>query len=271
MPQKFKKIFKFNNVVAHIIMRKGNVYEVRCMIDGVRYSGSSKNLATAKAKFIDSLIHGGKRRRKPAKPKVMFNDYFLRWLETVKKPYIKESTYAEYTYYYRANITPTFEGKEIEEIDSFFLQQYINSFTSQRHFRTAVKIYNLLMPCFKYAVPDGVIPRNPMDKIVLPKYDKRVGMPLTRVEERHLLDELHLRAGARIPSVYGLTRRRIGVCGHGRGLGARCIVEGQKGLKRQNTAYSRIAQPEALFTAHSDRRDCKAELGCHCSSCERLF
>ena len=83
MPQKFKKIFKFNNVVAHIIMRKGNVYEVRCMIDGVRYSGSSKNLATAKAKFIDSLIHGGKRRRKPAKPKVMFNDYFLRWFETV--------------------------------------------------------------------------------------------------------------------------------------------------------------------------------------------
>ena len=190
MPQKFKKIFKFNNLVAHIIMRKGNVYEVRCMIDGVRYSGSSKNLATAKAKFIDSLIHGGKRRRKPAKPKVMFNDYFLRWLETVKKPYIKESTYAEYTYYYRANITPTFEGKEIEEIDSFFLQQYINSFTSQRHFRTAVKIYNLLMPCFKYAVADGVIPRNPMDKIVLPKYDKRVGMPLTRVEERYLLDEL---------------------------------------------------------------------------------
>lgn len=35
-----------------------------------------------------------------------------------------------------------------------------------------------------------MIPRNPMDKIVLPKYDKRVGMPLTRVEERHLLDEL---------------------------------------------------------------------------------
>lgn len=46
------------------------------------------------------------------------------------------------------------------------------------------------MPCFKYAVADGVIPRNPMDKIVLPKYDKRVGMPLTREEERHLLDEL---------------------------------------------------------------------------------
>ena len=108
----------------------------------------------------------------------------------VALPTLQFLTYAEYTYYYRANITPTFEGKEIEEIDSVFLQQYINSFTSQRHFRTAVKIYNLLMPCFKYAVADGVIPRNPMDKIVLPKYDKRVGMPLTRVEERHLLDEL---------------------------------------------------------------------------------
>ena len=105
----------------------------------------------------------------------------------VALPTLQFLTYAEYTYYYRANITPTFEGKEIEEIDSFFLQQYINSFTSQRHFRTAVKIYNLLMPCFKYAVANGVIPRNPMDKIVLQKYYKIGGMTLTLVEDRHLL------------------------------------------------------------------------------------
>lgn len=190
MPQKFKNIFKYNKVIAHIIMRKGNVYEVRCMIDGVRYSGSSKDLETAKQKFIDSLNNCGKRRRKSENQKVMFNDYFLRWLETVKMPYIKERTYSEYVYNFRANISPVFANMEIADVDSFFLQQYINGFTSQGHFRTAEKIYNLLMPCFKYAVADGVIPRNPMDKIVLPKYDKRVGMPLTREEERHLLDEL---------------------------------------------------------------------------------
>lgn len=61
MPQKFKKSFKFNHIIAHVILRKGNVYEVRCMIDGVRYSGSSKNLETAKAKFIDSLLNGAKK------------------------------------------------------------------------------------------------------------------------------------------------------------------------------------------------------------------
>ena len=190
MPQTFKNIFKYNKVIAHIIMRKGNVYEVRCMIDGVRYSGSSKDLETAKQKFIDSLNNCGKRRRKSENQKVMFNDYFLRWLETVKMPYIKERTYSEYVYNFRANISPVFANMEIADVDSFFLQQYINGFTSQGHFRTAEKIYNLLMPCFKYAVADGVIPRNPMDKIVLPKYDKRVGTPLTRMEERHLLDEL---------------------------------------------------------------------------------
>lgn len=105
MPQKFKNIFKYNKVIAHIIMRKGNVYEVRCMIDGVRYSGSSKDLETAKQKFIDSLNNCGKRRRKSENQKVMFNDYFLRWLETVKMPYIKERTYSEYVYNFRANIS----------------------------------------------------------------------------------------------------------------------------------------------------------------------
>ena len=190
MPQKFKKLFKFNHIISHVILRKGNVYEVRCMIDGVRYSGSSKNLETAKAKFIDSLLNGAKKKRKNEKPKVLFNDYFLRWMQTVKKPYIKDNTYESYMQVFRANICRAFENKGIEEADSFFLQEYINGFTSEGHFRTAVKVYNLLTPCFKYAVADGVLARNPMDKIVLPKYDQKKGSPLTRAKEKHLLDEL---------------------------------------------------------------------------------
>ena len=124
------------------------------------------------------------------KPKVLFNDYFLRWMQTVKKPYIKDNTYESYMQVFRANISRAFENKGIEETDSFFLQEYINGFTSEGHFRTAVKVYNLLMPCFKYAVADGVLTRNPMDKIVLPKYDQKKGSPLSRAEEKHLLDEL---------------------------------------------------------------------------------
>ena len=68
------------------------------------------------------------------------------------------------------------------------------------------------MPCFKYAVADGVIPRNRMDKIVLPKYDKRVGKPLTREEERHLLDELQRTGSIYAQAFSGMikTRRKRG-------------------------------------------------------------
>lgn len=58
---------------------------------------------------------------------------------------------------------------------------------------------------------------------------------------------------------------------HGRELGARRIVEGQKGLKRQNTAYSRIAQPQTVSAVYSDGTDRCTEQRFHQPPYERLF
>ena len=66
-----------------------------------------------------------------------------------------------------------FKELVLTEIDSFFLQNFINGFTESEHFRTAKKIYNLLSPCFDYAVADGVLDRNPMAKVVIPIAPKR--------------------------------------------------------------------------------------------------
>lgn len=84
MPKKFKKLFTYNKAIAHVRLTQRNVYEVRCMIDGVCYFGSYKDLEVAKAKFIESLKSGPGKTPKH-KAKLLFNDYFIRWLETVKK------------------------------------------------------------------------------------------------------------------------------------------------------------------------------------------
>lgn len=170
-------------------MTQRNVYEVRCMIDGVCYFGSSKDLEVAKAKFIESLKTGPDKTPKN-KMKLLFSDYFMRWLETVKKPYIKESTYDGYMQVYKSNIDSPFKQLAITEINSFFLQNFINGFTESERFRTAKKIYNLLSPCFDYAVADGILDRNPMAKIVIPKYEIKQGSPITREEEKILVNTL---------------------------------------------------------------------------------
>ncbi len=189
MPQRFKKLFIFNKAIAHVRLTKRNVYEVRCMIDGVCYYGSSKDLDKAKEKFIESLRNGPKK-SKQDKRKILFNDYFIRWIETVKKPYIKETTYDGYMQVFKSNIESTFKDLAITEIDSFFLQNLINGFTQSERFRTAKKVYNLLSPCFDYAVADGILDRNPMAKVVIPKYEIKQGSPITHEEEKILVKAL---------------------------------------------------------------------------------
>ncbi len=189
MPQRFKKLFIFNKAIAHVRLTKRNVYEVRCMIDGVCYYGSSKDLEVAKAKFIESM-RNGPTKTKQDKRKILFNDYFIRWIETVKKPYIKETTYDGYMQVFKSNIESAFKDLTIIEIDSFFLQNLINGFTQSERYRTAKKVYNLLSPCFDYAVADGILDRNPMAKVVIPKYEIKQGSPITHEEEKILVKAL---------------------------------------------------------------------------------
>lgn len=197
MPPKFKKLFKYNNVIAHVRLTERKVYEVRCSIDGVPYLGCSKDLDTAKAKFILDLkkdksdfIKRKNEKKQTSSKEIMFNDYFIRWLTTVKKPYIKETTFKSYMDQYKAGIQKFFEGKPIKSLDAFTLQEYINTFTNSEKFRTAKKVYNLVSPCLEYAVADGIIGRNPMAKIVIPKYETKSGCPISQEEERRLVNAL---------------------------------------------------------------------------------
>lgn len=191
MPSHFKKLFIYNNVTAHVRRKSNGVFEIRCSINGVRYSGCSKDLEMAKTKFILNLKSGkqpSQRKQKPKKP--MFNDYFMQWLTTVKQPYVKESTYNSYLDLFNRDIKPFFKNKAINEIDSFTVQGYINGFTKAEKYRTAHKLYLLLSPCFEYAVEDELINRNPLAKVVIPKYEVRSGCPISMEEEQKLVEKL---------------------------------------------------------------------------------
>lgn len=209
MPKKFKKLFTYNKAIAHVRLTNRNVYEVRCMIDGVCYFGSSKDLDIAKAKFIESL-RNGPIKTKQERRKLHFNEYFMRWMETVKKPYIKASTYGSYMQVFKSNIEDVFKELVLTEIDSFFLQNFINGFTESEHFRTAKKIYNLLSPCFDYAVADGVLDRNPMAKVVIPKYEIKQGSPITHEEEKILVNALRKSVYAQALVFLTYTGLRVG-------------------------------------------------------------
>lgn len=192
MPQAFRKLFKVGRIRAHVRKRDDGRYEIRCQLNKTRLTASSTLLEIAKEKFIEKLnvIYNVKSAAALKNDDLMLENYMTNWLETVKKPYIKELTYKSYIQTATVHIYPVFGNKEINTITATELQKHINSFYNQEKFRTAKKVYQLLSALFDYALSDGVIERSPMKKVILGTYEQEHGSALTLDEEKTLIEAL---------------------------------------------------------------------------------
>ena len=175
MPKSLQSLFKEGKVKANVRKRENGTYEVRCQVNNVAISASSKSYDKAKSRFIDKLfdIHNteilnsynipcNNQTKQISKPSIIFNEYAAKWLEIVKKPYIKETTYSAYVTLFNTDLLPAFGKYPINQIKQIDLQVFINRYTEKELFRTAQKLYQLLNALFEYAVSDEIINRNPM-------------------------------------------------------------------------------------------------------------
>lgn len=190
MPKEYRKDFKTGKVKAHVRCRCNGTYEIRCQINKQKISASAKTLAEAKQKFIDRLKLATCAPQ-PCKPEnIKLVDYMQQWLDVVKKPYIKQTTFKSYVQTFRADVVPNFGNYCLYQIKAFDVQTVLNDYVAKNKLRTAKKIYQLLSALFDYAVADAVLERSPMAKVQLLAYEQEHGSALTRQEERCLVTAL---------------------------------------------------------------------------------
>lgn len=187
MPKKFRETFKKGKIIAHVRNNNG-VYEVRCQVNKITIYGTSKDLATAKAKFIQKLNSIDFNSFIPKN--VKFNVYFEKWLNTVKKPYIKENTFNTYLQTFNHDIKPYFINKDLASLKSLELQEYINKLSASGRNRVVKAVYQLIKAMFEFAVADEIIERSPFAKIKILPYEQEKATALTREEEKALIDNL---------------------------------------------------------------------------------
>lgn len=199
MPKSFQKIFHTDRRAAHIRLKPSGHYEIRIQINGTRICASARSLGDAKIKFLQKLklFEKGVLSPEQRQKKIALPAYMLKWLDTVKKPYVKPNTYKMYLQLFNAYILPAFDGKRLDELTQFDLQEFINGFTEKGRNRTAQKLALLLSAVFEYATDDGIIARSPMKRIFVPRHEEKHGEPLTRAEESAFIRDFH---GA--PDVY---------------------------------------------------------------------
>ena len=187
MPKNFRNEFKTGKIKAHIRKCKNKYYEIRVQLDKIRITASGTDLETAKKKFLEKLNQYESDRTAKKHNTIILGEYLAKWLDTVKKPYVKQDTYKFYSQTIKADILPRFGSRVLSDITQTDLQKFFNLYTEQGKHRTAKKIMQILKPLFAYAVSDGLLQRSPIDKVIIGTYEQEHGSALTRNEERDFI------------------------------------------------------------------------------------
>ena len=153
----------------------------------MRITASDTDLETAKKKFLEKLNQYESDRTAKKHNTILLGEYLVRWLDTVKKPYIKPDTYKFYSQTIKADILPRFGNRVLSNITQTDLQKFFNVYTEQGKYRTAKKIMQILKPLFAYAVSDGLLQRSPIDNVIIGTYEQEHGTALNRNEERDFI------------------------------------------------------------------------------------
>ena len=182
MPDDMQKLFVINNHIIKYRYHRG-MYHARYRRDGYDIEVASKDFNVMKNKFMAALLEQAA--HKPSKTPLM-EEYLTQWLAE-KKPTLKEGTYKSYDALIKAEILPNFGKKHLDRITRKDIQDYLFRVVEQGKNRTAQKAKQLLGAVFSLATEDYDF-KNPMTKIKLPHYEVKKGSPLSKAEEKQLVE-----------------------------------------------------------------------------------
>ncbi len=186
MPQEYRALFKRKGGKQRHIRYRNGVYEIRIRINGVDISASSKNLKTAKAKFIEKLKHADER---PVDIPTTFTAFIMFYFENFRKRKVSERTYKGDLWRVKRHLTPYFGEIPLKKITPLFIQVFLDRLTDEGKGKTADELHSLLNLTFKMASAHNLISNNPMATVFHMQHETVSGHALSRAEEKKLLSE----------------------------------------------------------------------------------
>ena len=105
------------------------------------------------------------------------------WLEEVKKPELKPSSYDRVEQSLKYQIFPAISHIQIHALTSNDVQKMINTIISEKSYFTAKKAYNNLNACMELGVQRGEILKNPVKGVKLPSSKVKERKEITAIVE----------------------------------------------------------------------------------------
>ena len=156
----FEKELEEMKINAHWVQARG-AYRAQKQFLKKRFYAYDKNLTKAKRKVYQKLKDYKNQLQYKIKKEYSFLEYFERWFQENKEPYIKDSTKQDI---FRArNLTEKIHNLPLSKITKPILVDLINTFPNNS---TKDKATIYLKAVFKCAFEEGVLKNNPFATIV---------------------------------------------------------------------------------------------------------
>ena len=160
--EKQKKPRRYNGEGS--IRKKGNGYEARAYINGVRksvYARTKKEVLEKLKNLQLQPLEEEKPSNAPSCPTLV--DWLDIWLNEYHKNY-SDASRKKYTHYIDNISTTDFGNKQLTDITSLDLQRFINNFTSRE---MASRYLGVLKQAYALAIDNGYASKNPAANVVV--------------------------------------------------------------------------------------------------------
>lgn len=149
------------------------------VVHGRTISETQKNMTELKYKLEHGIFVEEK--------KIMLDDWFKTWMEEYKKNRVKIGTYNNYCKYYDSILRKRLGSKQIAEIRGEHIQKLYNDLAKEEYAISSIKIVSaVLNGCFKQAMRNGLIERNPVTLAELPRETEKKSRQAMTKEHQEL-------------------------------------------------------------------------------------
>lgn len=210
------KDLKGKELPTGIRQRKNGKYEGRVQYENERYSVYADSLSELKAKMTElryKLEHGSF----VAKNRMTVKEWFETWIEDYKKNQVKVGTVIAYINYYNFYVDKYIGKRKMVDVRGEHIQRVYNGMLKDGLAVSTIKIISaVLNGCFKQAVKNGIIERNPIVLATIPRQGETKARRVFSVQEQEIfmryaeesylynLFALAIRTGMRSGEIRGL-------------------------------------------------------------------
>ena len=172
-----------------IRQRENGRYEGRIKYEYKSYSVYADTITDTKKKMRElryKLEHG----LFVEKKKITLDDWHKTWMEEYKKNRIKIGTYTSYQKYYDCAIRKRLGNKHISEIRGEHIQKLYNDLVAEGYALSSIKVVAaVLNGCMQQAMRNGLIERNPVKLVEVPRQEAKKGRQSSTREQQALFIE----------------------------------------------------------------------------------